>query len=99
MINGPEETLVEALKKVDVHGDVAPPHVHDPMTMVLRENAIRANLMHWDDARGRYTLTGTGRRRISARARAPGTILSFRKRDVLGSSVPHRKPATGNLKE
>ena len=33
MINGPEETLVEALKKVDVHGDVAPPHVHDPMTM------------------------------------------------------------------
>ena len=22
MINGPEETLVEALKKVDVHGDV-----------------------------------------------------------------------------
>ena len=43
MINGPEKRLIEALKNVDVHGDVAPPHVHDPMTMVLRENAIQAN--------------------------------------------------------
>jgi len=38
MTNCPEKTLIEALQKVDVHGDVAPPHVHDPMTMVLREN-------------------------------------------------------------
>ena len=65
MINGPEKRLIEALKNVDVHGDVAPAHVHDPMTMVLRENAIQAHLMRWDDARGRYVLTGTGRRRIS----------------------------------
>jgi hypothetical protein len=58
MINGPERRLTEALTKVDVHGDVAPHHVHDPMTMLLRENAIRANLMRWDDTRGRYALTG-----------------------------------------
>ena len=45
MINGPEKKLIEALKNVDAHGDVAPPHVHDPMTMVLRENAIQINLM------------------------------------------------------
>lgn len=45
MTHGPEKKLVEALKNVDAHGDVAPPHVHDPMTMVLRENAIRTNLM------------------------------------------------------
>ena len=45
MTNGAGKTLVEALMKVDVYGDVAPPHVHDPMTMVLRENAILANLM------------------------------------------------------
>jgi len=50
-------------------------------------------------ARGRYALTGAGRRRISARGRAPGTILSFRKHDVLGSGMQHRKPASGNLKE
>ena len=99
MINDPEKRLIEALKNVDAHGDFAPHHVHDPMTMVLRGNAIQAHLMHWDDARGRYALTGAGRRRISARGRAPGTILSFRKRDVLGSSVQHRKPASGNLTE
>jgi hypothetical protein len=35
MINDPENRLIEALKNVDAHGDVAPPQVHDPMTMVL----------------------------------------------------------------
>ena len=54
MTNGPEKRLIEALKKVDVHGDVAPADVHDPMTMLLRENAIQANLIRWDDARDRY---------------------------------------------
>jgi hypothetical protein len=86
MTNGPEKRLVEALKNVGVHGDVAPVHVHDPMTMVLRENAIQANLMRWDDARDRYVLTGAGRRRISARGRAPGTILSFRSATRHGTS-------------
>jgi len=92
MINDPEERLIEALKNVDAHGDVAPPQVHDPMTMVLRGNGIQAHLMHWDDARGRYALTGAGRRRISAGGRAPSTLLSFRKRDMLGSGMQHRKP-------
>ena len=99
MINGPEKRLIEALKNVDVHGDVAPPHVHDPMTMVLRENAIQSHLMLWDDARGRYVLTGTGRRRISARGRAPGAVVAFRRRGVMGSVALHQKPANANLKE
>ncbi len=98
MINGPEKRLIEALKNVDVHGDVAPPDVHDPMTMLLRENAIQAHLMRWDDARDRWVLTGTGRRRISARGRASGTIVSFRKREVVRSGVPRRKPASTDLK-
>ena len=63
MIDALEKRLIEALKSVDAHGDVAPAHVHDPMTMLLRENAIQANLMRWDDVRGCYVLTGTGRRR------------------------------------
>ena len=58
MIDALEKRLIEALKNVDEHGDVAPHHVHDPMTMVLRGNAIQAHLMHWDDVRGRYALTG-----------------------------------------
>src|SRR5271166_4199357 len=91
MINGPEKRLIEALKNVDVHGDVAPVHVHDPMTMLLRENAIQAHLMRWDDARDRYVLTGTGRRRIVARSRVPGTVVSFRKRGVVGSGALGRK--------
>ena len=42
MISDPEKRLIEALKNVDAHGDVAPHHVHDPMTMVLRGNAIQS---------------------------------------------------------
>jgi hypothetical protein len=97
MIDALEERLTEALKRVDAQGDVAPAHVHDPMTMVLRQNAIQANLMRWDDARGRYALTGTGRRRISAGSRAPGTVVSFRKRD--GIRTLRREPASAILKE
>ena len=69
------------------------------MTMLLRENAIQAHLMRWDDARDRYVLTGTGRRRISAGSRAPGTVVSFRRRGIVTSGAPQRKPANANLKE
>ena len=31
MANTPENQLIEALKKVDAYGDIAPPHVQDPM--------------------------------------------------------------------
>ena len=97
MIDALETRLIEALKSVDAHGDVAPAHVHDPMTMLLRENAIQANLVRWDDVRGRYVLTGTGRRRIGAGCPAPGTVVSFRKRGVVDIGSLHREPA--NLKE
>jgi hypothetical protein len=94
-----EKRLIEALKSVDAHGDVAPAHVHDPMTMLLRENAIQANLMRWDDVRGRYVLTGTGRRRTVEGSRAPGTVVSFRKRGIVDSGPLHRKSVNTNLKE
>jgi hypothetical protein len=77
-----ENRLIEALRKVDVHGDVAPAHVQDPMTMVLRERALQDDLMRWDDSRGRYVLTGTGRSRITARSRTSGVVIRFRKRDT-----------------
>jgi len=99
MIDALEKRLIEALKSVDAHGDVAPAHVHDPMTMLLRENAFRANLIRWDDVRGRYVLTGTGRRRISQGSRAAGAVVSFRNRGVVGSGALHRKSANTNLKE
>ncbi|BBU62809.1 hypothetical protein MSC49_27440 [Methylosinus sp. C49] len=90
MTDAQETTLIEALKKVDAHGDIAPPHVQDPMTMALRQRAIAADLMRWDDSRGRYVLTGTGRSRISARNRAPGAVLRFRRRDE-SDGAPQRK--------
>jgi len=98
-IDALEKRLVEALKSVDAHGDVAPAHFHDPMTMLLRENVVRNNLVRWDDVRGRYVLTGTGRRRISQGNRAPGAVVSFRNRGVVSSGVPHRKSANAGLKE
>jgi hypothetical protein len=89
MIETQEKRLTDALKKVDAHGDVAPAHVQDPMTMVLRQRALQADLMRWDDSRGRYVLTGTGRSRISARGR--GAVVSFRKRDDRTDGAPQRQ--------
>ena len=48
--------------------------------------------MRWDDARSRYVLTSTGRRRMSAGSRAPGTVVSFRKRAVMNGGTLQRNP-------
>ena len=92
MTGAQEKRLIEALRKVDAHGDVAPAHVQDPMSMVLRQKAIQADLMRWDDSRGSYVLTGTGRSRISARSRASGTVVRFKTRNDKDDGAPHRKP-------
>ncbi|MGB5084188.1 MAG: hypothetical protein WBO09_06165 [Methylocystis silviterrae] len=82
-MNGSQEkNLIDALKKVDAHGDIAPPHVHDPVIMILRERAFQAHLIRWDDIRGRYVLTGAGRHRISARDRTAAVIMRFREREA-----------------
>jgi len=91
MAKTPETQLIEALKKVDVYGDIAPPHVQDPMTMVLRQNAIQADLIRWDESRARVVLTGTGRNRITARSRISGKILRFKMRDDTEGRAPLRK--------
>ena len=87
----PEITLIEALKKVDLFGDIAPPHVHDPMTALLRQKALLGSLIRWDDTRGQYVLTGTGRSRITARNRATATVLRFRTREGEAARTPLRK--------
>jgi hypothetical protein len=61
------------------------------MTMVLRQKAVQADLMRWDDSRGSYVLTGTGRSRISARSRAPALVVRFKKRDDRAAASPQRK--------
>ena len=94
-----EKRLIKALESVEEHGDVAPARVHDPMTMLLRENAIQSHLMRWDDARGRYVLTGTGRRRLAAGGRAPGTVVWFRRRGIVEGAALPRKLAKAEVKE
>jgi hypothetical protein len=86
-----ETKLIEALEQVDALGDVAPPDVHDPMTMVIRQLAVFGDLMRWDDNRGHYVLTGTGRSRISARRRPPGTVVRFATREEEDGGTPLRK--------
>ena len=81
MTDAPKKRLIEALRKVDMHGDVAPCHVQDPMTMVLRQKALQANLMRWDNSGGFYVLTGTGRSRISARNHGHCAIIPFKVRN------------------
>ncbi len=94
-----EKRLIEALKRVEAHGDVAPASVHDPMTMLLRENVLQANLVRWDEVWGRFVLTGTGRRRIAAGSRTPGTVLSFRRRGAGSGGPPQRKAADADRNE
>jgi|APFre7841882630_1041343.scaffolds.fasta_scaffold123892_1 hypothetical protein len=91
MTDTQKDKLIEALKRVDAYGDVARDHVHDPMTMVLRQKALQADLMRWDDYRGHYVLTGTGRNRISGHRRAPAKIVRFQKRDSKDESARDRK--------
>ena len=91
MTDAQEERLIEALTKVDVHGDLARTHAQDPMTAVLRQRAVQADLMRWDDSRGHYVLTGTGRSRISARSRVPGAVVRFKTRNDRDDGAPRRK--------
>ena len=86
-----DSKLVEALEQVDRFGDVAPAYVQDPMTMVLRQNAVMADLMRWDDSRSRYVLTGAGRQKITARHRKPGQVINFRTREDKPLQPPLRK--------
>ncbi|WP_442755985.1 hypothetical protein ACNHKD_04925 [Methylocystis sp. JAN1] len=90
MTDSQEDQLIEALRKVDAHGDVAPPHVQDPMTMVIRQRALMADLMRWDDRSGRYVLTGTGRSRITARHRTPAAVLRFKPRAETAGAAKRR---------
>ena len=85
------DKLVEALKKLDTFGDVAPAHVQDPTTMIIRQIAVQDDLMRWDQDRGHYVLTSTGRRRIAGRNVHSAAVLRFRKRDEKDESGSRRK--------
>ena len=54
--------------------------------------AIQADLMRWDNSRGHYVLTGTGRSQISARSRVPGAVVRFKTRNDKDAARRGGKP-------
>jgi len=47
------------------------------MTAVLRQRAVQADLMRWDDSRGHYVLTGTGRKPNQRAQPRPGVVSTI----------------------
>ena len=86
-----KDKLIEGLKKLDLFGDVAPAHVQDPTTMIIRQIAVQDVLMRWDQDRGHYVLTSTGRRRIAGRNAHSASVLRFRRRDEKDENGSRRK--------
>ena len=98
MTDAQEERLIEALTKVDVHGDVARTHAQDPMTAVLRQRAVQADLMRWDDSRGRYVLTGTGRSQNQRAQPRPWRRHTIQEAQRQVDGAPYGR-LTGNTRE
>ena len=59
--------------------------------MIIRQIAVQDDLMRWDQDRGHYVLTQTGRRRIAGRNANSASVLRFRKRDEKDDSGSRRK--------
>lgn len=66
-----EDDFIAALEHIDRAGDV-PGRGDAPAACAMRHRAVRENAAAWDESRGRYVLTGTGRSRIAGRRAAAG---------------------------
>lgn len=67
--------FLAALRNVDQHGDVAPPAASEtPSNVAARHRAFLENLIAWDEARGRFILTATGRSRLASVARPSASV-------------------------
>jgi hypothetical protein len=75
MMTSSDAKLIEALKRVEQFGDVAPGRADDPATMVLRQIAIRDDLIRWDPEFGSYYLTSSGFARLHRVSRPSATIM------------------------
>jgi hypothetical protein len=74
-MNSSDAKLIEALKRVEQVGDVAPGRADDPSTMILRQLAIRDDLIRWDPELGSYYLTSSGCARLHRVGRPSATIM------------------------
>jgi hypothetical protein len=75
MMISSEAKLIEALKRVEQVGDVAPGRADDPSTMILRHTAIRDDLIRWDPDSCTYYLTTSGLARLHREGRPSATIM------------------------
>ncbi len=74
-----DDALDTALERVERDGV---PLAMDPATVALRSRLVREHLVRFDDERGSYVLTQTGRQRLALRrtpAPPPGTVTPFRR--------------------
>ncbi|HRY04836.1 MAG TPA: hypothetical protein P5256_17010 [Beijerinckiaceae bacterium] len=70
--------FLAALRNVEQHGDVAPPAASEtPSNVAARHRACLENLIAWDDARGRFVLTATGRTRLTGATRVSATVTTL----------------------
>ena len=75
MMNSTNAKLIEALRRVEQFGDVAPGRSDDPATMILRQLAIRDDLIRWDHDVGSYYLTTSGFALLRRDSRQSATIM------------------------
>ena len=76
-----------------------PLSVHDPMTMLLRENVVRDNLVRWDRRERSLSVDGYRPPANWPGQPCPGAVVSFRNRSVVGSGVLHGKSSNSSLRE
>jgi hypothetical protein len=75
MMISSEAKLIDALKRVEQFGDVSSGRADDPSTMILRQVAIRDDLIRWDHEAGAYYLTTSGFARLRRVSRPSATIM------------------------
>ena len=75
MMNSTNAKLIEALRRVEQFGDVAEGRGDEPAAMILRQLALRDDLIRWDHDTGSYYLTTSGFARLRRVSRPSATIM------------------------
>ncbi|GEM_PF-3694074 len=70
-----EAKLLEALRQIERTGDLGTGRADDPTSMILRQTALRDDLIRWDLETGAYYLTTTGNARLHRGTHPTATLL------------------------
>lgn len=73
-VSSQESRLLAALRQVEREGDIGSGRADDPATMILRQVALRDDLIRWDDLTGRFQITSSGLARLR-RVQTPSAVI------------------------